>query len=358
MEQLKRTKLQNSSSNKLARCVLSRCRIRHVLRATVAVCLFGLYLNIQLSLHDTPATFLSRSLTARFLEGRRLMMVDGIDANNATLEHEAKGAFSACLILKDDNHWLIEWLAYHYHVLPLRHLILVNDPTSITSPTNILDRWSSKMIIEQWNDTDFLPEWVHRKARNLSLSDLWLHLNRQNFFYGKCLQSLKRQNRTLVALIDSDEFIRLNPYRYQVTESLRRAPGHILKFLNKLRREGANRTCMLLPRIQVSTLEKPAAGGFLRKYSAIDVPKPFNASNFLTLRFLWHNEMEMEAGKNVVDLRNVDLKALHKRTESVHRALSSCPNNTADLLFEKESHLNIQHYLGTWEQFTFREDPR
>jgi hypothetical protein len=30
---------------------------------------------------------------------------------------------SACLIVKDDNHWLIKWIAYHYHVMPLHHSI-------------------------------------------------------------------------------------------------------------------------------------------------------------------------------------------------------------------------------------------
>lgn len=28
---------------------------------------------------------------------------------------------AACLIIRDDNHRLPEWLAYHYHVLPVRN---------------------------------------------------------------------------------------------------------------------------------------------------------------------------------------------------------------------------------------------
>ena len=109
------------------------------------------------------ATHQSRRVSEGFHQGlpdemtRKMIAVDPTITANVTLEEEAKNAFSACLIVKDDNHWLIEWLAYHYHVLPLRHLILVTDPTSVTSPTNILGRWSDKMIIEQWNDTDFLP---------------------------------------------------------------------------------------------------------------------------------------------------------------------------------------------------------
>ena len=42
----------------------------------------------------------------------------------------------ACLITMDDNHWLIEWLAYHYHALNLRRHVFVRDPLSMTSPNN------------------------------------------------------------------------------------------------------------------------------------------------------------------------------------------------------------------------------
>ena len=44
----------------------------------------------------------------------------------APLDHNE--GFSSCLLIMDDNHYLIEWLAYHYHVLPLRRLIVATDP--------------------------------------------------------------------------------------------------------------------------------------------------------------------------------------------------------------------------------------
>jgi len=40
--------------------------------------------------------------------------------------------FSACLIIKDDNIILSEWLAYHYTILPLRRLIVGVDVMSYT----------------------------------------------------------------------------------------------------------------------------------------------------------------------------------------------------------------------------------
>ena len=48
-------------------------------------------------------------------------------------------AFSACLLIKDNNIILPEWLAYHYTVLPLRRLIVAVDTLSHTDPSQILD---------------------------------------------------------------------------------------------------------------------------------------------------------------------------------------------------------------------------
>jgi hypothetical protein len=62
--------------------------------------------------------------------------------------------FSACLLIKDDNQILPEWIAYHYTVLPLRHLIVAVDPFSLTSPTPILDKFREiGMDIEVWRDS-------------------------------------------------------------------------------------------------------------------------------------------------------------------------------------------------------------
>jgi hypothetical protein len=62
--------------------------------------------------------------------------------------------FSACLLIKDDNQILPEWIAYHFTVLPLRHLIVAVDPFSLTSPTPILDKFREiGMDIEVWRDS-------------------------------------------------------------------------------------------------------------------------------------------------------------------------------------------------------------
>ena len=67
---------------------------------------------------------------------------------------------SACLLLNDENPRLPEWLAYHYHILPLRSLIIAIDPSSRLSPDTILKRWTNTELgldIQVWNDIDYLP---------------------------------------------------------------------------------------------------------------------------------------------------------------------------------------------------------
>jgi hypothetical protein len=64
------------------------------------------------------------------VESRKVPRV--IDPSNLDLSPQA--TFSACLLIKDDNDILSEWIAYHYHVLKMRRLVVAVDPLSIESP--------------------------------------------------------------------------------------------------------------------------------------------------------------------------------------------------------------------------------
>ena len=68
--------------------------------------------------------------------------------------------FSACLLIKDDNAILSEWIAYHYHTVNLRHLVVAVDPSSSESPASILSRWrqNTDLKVSSWNDTDYMPQ--------------------------------------------------------------------------------------------------------------------------------------------------------------------------------------------------------
>jgi hypothetical protein len=43
---------------------------------------------------------------------------------NPPVPADGYSTFSSCLLVMDDNHRLTEWLAYHYHVLPLRYMVV------------------------------------------------------------------------------------------------------------------------------------------------------------------------------------------------------------------------------------------
>jgi hypothetical protein len=103
---------------------------------------------------------------------------------------------------------VIEWLAYHYQVMPLRHLVLVVDPDSKTSPEKILERWSKRnlMKIHLWTDQDFLPNRITAKASMFdNNTGVMMHRVRQNNFYQKCIAHHRNQGREWLMLVDTGE---------------------------------------------------------------------------------------------------------------------------------------------------------
>jgi len=47
-----------------------------------------------------------------------------------------------------------KWLAYHWYALPLRHLTVLVDEESRTSPIEILNRWRDRIDVRVWNEND------------------------------------------------------------------------------------------------------------------------------------------------------------------------------------------------------------
>ena len=58
-----------------------------------------------------------------------------------TFDASKRMDFSACLLTKDDNDILNEWIAYPYHVLGLQYIIVAVDAKSETSPSALLEIW-------------------------------------------------------------------------------------------------------------------------------------------------------------------------------------------------------------------------
>ena len=154
-------------------------------------------------------------------------------------------SFSACLLLKDDNDILNEWIAYHYHTLKLRAIVVATDPTSRTKPTVVLDRWKPFLEIDVWTDDLYMPDYFIKGDYDTAPSMLGLgnsstssnmdiplrqafdihnvpeierqelretnnHRFRQLTFYNACIKNLKKRSKTWMMHIDSDEYIALN----------------------------------------------------------------------------------------------------------------------------------------------------
>ena len=95
-------------------------------------------------------------LTSKGIDTRDEWMTIYEGQKSTPLTVSLEESFSACLLVMDDNAHLIEWLAYHYTLLPLRRLILGVDPRSKTRPTEILQRWRGRIDITEWSDIDFM----------------------------------------------------------------------------------------------------------------------------------------------------------------------------------------------------------
>ena len=152
--------------------------------------------------------------------------------------------FSACLSLQteQDARYLTEWIAYHWYVMPLRNLIVWNDPMAV-NPTllkTLLKPWSqsttTKLDITVWDHpSQIYPTGYsnHRRQHTTTNSnqhqqkqhtynDATGHYHnhhdrirarnvRQDVFFGMCLRTLKRQGHSWTLLSHVDEYALINP---------------------------------------------------------------------------------------------------------------------------------------------------
>jgi hypothetical protein len=349
---------------------------------------------------------------------------------------------SACLLVMDDNHFLIEWLAYHYHVLPLRYLIVAVDPRSQTSPTSIFNRYRRhhsflNMTILEWNDDDFMTQpvdqYILKRLDDQHNLILLQHRARQRMFFYRCLQTIqeehvKRMSSTTTAttasawtlLADTDEYVVLNQhvlqtrYKNQTTHvPTIQEPGSVLRLLkleqqqeqqraqdglqeefeelddNEVQGESPNEEgdeedstmsdsaittnttskhrhrrrrphqavppCFQIPRLRFGIRESSLS------QQRHQVPSALNASSFLTLRWRYHakrtNVRLNKISKSMIDLTRIPRQAIEP-VMSVHRPVQQYCTQRQLHKANQDSVLVIHHYLGTWEQYNFRNDAR
>ena len=285
-------------------------------------------------------------------------------------------SFSACLLTMDDSAigLLQEWIAFHYTKLPLRRLIVANDPRSSTSPSTLLNKWKDLIEITEWTDKDYFSVmWrsaiMNREFNSTADRLTYLHRFRQRFFYFKCMKQLKRENKTFVALIDSDEFLNFpNPnWKYHsIIEQQQQKEQYdrqwtVIEFLHRLRHyKQTSVPCISLPRLLFGAKERT----YENKYNNPSLLKSIdkNASDFVTIEFTFHGELNdhklNKAGKALVDVSRIPSTSFVVEQTDVHRPVRDYCGEKEVWTANIDSLLVLQHYIGTFEQWSFRSDPR
>ena len=110
--------------------------------------------------------------------------------------------------------------------------------------------------------------------------------------------------------------------------------------------------CIMMPRLRYGSVESTA------EQVSRDVPIGFNGTAFQTLRYRKHGPPFQKRlygpGKTIIDVSRIQNK--HIRTANPHRPVKICTKEV--FLKPDKSPLIVRHYLGSMEQFLFRDDAR
>lgn len=322
--------------------------------------------------------------------------------------------FSACLLIKDDNEILGEWLAYHYHTIKLRHLIVAVDPSSRQSPRRILTKWSlmTDLKVREWNDADFMPpeflatgmlrkgykkdfmkDFMGKNLTEGTILKIARHRYRQRIFLATCFKTFRMAGSTwvmhivshvsvqiylapccaitytvvLVILKDTDEYIVPSKRFREMNSSYvslpsMEEPNAVLRLLQQVvlkTRDAVNYPCISMLRTLFGSFETKDDGKF------IQTPLGFNAYSFETLRWRFHalpNNTDLHGNpKVIVDVSAIPEKHLRKEVFSIHRPMPEFCRGNKDLVFNddfRKQPISVNHYLGSWERYNARQDER
>ena len=184
-------------------------------------------------------------------------------------ESNFNGTFSSCLLFKDDNHRLSEWIAYHYYALPLGYLVIGVDSSTKTQP-KIDKYWRKHLNIIILNETQYCDQdHVERcitKENDSSIISYFKHQRRQLLFYQACSIHLKEEGRAWTMFHDVDEFVSISEEFDSNLKSTIKTPGFVEKIIHRYQQNGTStsfvkrkflRSCIILSRVLYSSSEDP-----------------------------------------------------------------------------------------------------
>jgi hypothetical protein len=362
-----------------------RCVKRKNTFFVIAACtITGFYLSF--STHNRPLGF-------NFLHTFKYFQRNFGTASLPLIDRRTSDGFAGCIVVKDDNDRISEWIAYHWLILPLKYLVVAVDPTGKTSPRKILNlfndtqKYDLGMEILLWDDADY-GHWIDEE-----LDEVHKHRSRQKRFLAQCQKYHKARNRTWLAVIDPDEFITYNiisdddrdperkndvdafglidgvnftatSYRINMQEARRamtkeNALGQktVFQYINEHREEAPwnSEPCYLMPRTLFSAIESPLDA----LHDSGVTQYGFDPNRFSTLRYFKHGEKgswyDNHFGKVIIDLSRIDENEIVEDMRNIHVPLDSC---YYPFRLYETGLLRVHHYLGSWEQYSSKSDVR
>lgn len=155
--------------------------------------------------------------------GERTIPLVGSNNNTKANSTRSDLSISACIHMMDDRIKLIEWLAYHYTVLPLRNLMVGLDPKSehVDEVTEILDRYKGLIAITIVNnDTYGFTDPTKGWGRTFQMSSIATMTEAQyttkvfqrneRAFHMHCIQDSIRRKLGWTWVGDLDEYLTPN----------------------------------------------------------------------------------------------------------------------------------------------------
>jgi hypothetical protein len=303
-----------------------------------------------------------------------------------------KDAFSFCLLIKDDNDIMNEWIAYHYYTLKLRTMIVSIDPDSKTTPEPLLQVWHDNFDLhyEIWDDSKYMPGWFLRgeyekvprmikwqdknaskwyeegadvsvEQRQQAVLEINKHRYRQAKFLQHCAKYLQDNQFTWVTHIDTDEYIVVNP-TFRQKKKKKQKDKHVMlekrntvyNHLIDMKDSGkpVNWPCISMPRVLYGSVE-----------DSNDTSSNI-ASKFESLRWkyhtAYHNDALNKQPKAIMDVSGFPPFDESKKAFSIHRpSIHLCRmQGQMNVRDWRRYPLTINHYLGSLERYQAREDTR
>jgi len=224
------------------------------------------------------------------------------------------------------------------------------------------------MNITEWTDSDFFAyDSLSESTQSLyNLSQpVRLHKFRQTSFFLKCMQECKKENYTWTSLVDTDEYILPNHNAKDDANviSLKNSsssPSTVMELIHLGQQTKTNlirdNPCLPTPRLFIggkesSTIPTPT------------IPPPFQATQFVTYRYRYHFGLNdfthNRLGKALVDVSRVADDQLYFDNIYVHRPIKQyCSVAHMKSLRNAQAPFVVHHYLGSFEQWSYRDDPR